>query len=129
MSTIITRQRHILIVEDEGDMCLLIEIILQSQDVKISHVKNLSEAKAFIEEEEPDLILLDNRLPDGFGVDFIGVIKQNYPNVKIILITGIDLAAQDFALEAGADTFLAKPFNQQQLRQAIRSLLNPVKGL
>jgi len=124
MSTLITRQRHILIVEDEGDLCLLLEILLQSSDVKISNARNLADAQAALEEEQPDLVLLDNRLPDGFGVDFISHIKTHYPTVKIIMITGVDLAARDLALEVGADTFLAKPFTQQQLYQSIKSLLN-----
>ena len=124
MPTIIARQRHILIVEDEGDMCLLLEIALRSESLKISHAKNLAEARQFMEEDQPDLVLLDNRLPDGFGVDFLSYLKVNHPTVKIIMITGVDRAARDFALEAGADMFLSKPFTQQEIYSAINSLLS-----
>jgi two-component system OmpR family response regulator len=124
MPVIITRQRHILIVEDDGDICLLMEIILQSSDITIKRAKTLAAAQEALEEDQPDIVLLDNRLPDGFGVDFIPRIKNNYPAVKVVMITGVDHAAQDLALEVGADAFLRKPFTQQQLQQVIRNLLS-----
>jgi two-component system, OmpR family, response regulator len=121
---IICDLRKILVIEDEGDMRLLLEIILNSDTVKVTHAKNLFDAMQSLKQEEPSLVLLDNRLPDGFGVDFIKYIKFNYPGIKIILITGIDTAVEEFALEAGADTFLCKPFSGKQLKESIEHLLN-----
>ncbi|MBS1606531.1 MAG: response regulator [Bacteroidetes bacterium] len=125
MSVIITRQRHILIVEDDGDICLLMEILLQSSDVTIRRAKTLAAAQEALEEDQPDVVVLDNRLPDGFGIDLISTIKKKYPAVKVMMVTGVDHAAQDLALEVGADAFLAKPFTKEQLVQSIRSLLTP----
>src|ERR1700743_592854 len=102
--------KSILIIEDESDMCLLLAKLLRSRDVKVDHVKNLFDAHIFLKHEQPELILLDNRLPDGYGLDFISFIKNHYPSIKIIMISGIDAAARDFALEVGADNFLTKPF-------------------
>src|SRR5580692_11374777 len=102
--------KNILLIEDEGEMCLLLNLILDDKDMTIQHVKTLSDAQAFLEKKQPTLILLDNRLPDGFGFDFINYLKFNYPSIKIIMISGVDLAAGDSALEAGADIFLPKPF-------------------
>jgi CheY-like chemotaxis protein len=116
--------RTILIIDDEGDMCLLIKGLLKADDINIVCVQNLFDAQSFIKNVQPDLILLDNRLPDGFGVDFIDHIKTNHPAIKIIMITGIDPAAQDFALEAGADTFLSKPFTRKELQRSVDQLLN-----
>jgi len=119
-----TDLKKILVIEDEGDMCLLLDILLKSRDVIVDHVKNLFDAHIFLKHEQPELILLDNRLPDGYGVDFISFIKSHYPSIKIIMISGIDAAAQDFALEVGADNFLNKPFTKQQLNESIDQLLN-----
>ncbi len=127
MSTTQTNQnslRKILVIEDEGDMRLLLEILLQSNNIELHHVKNLFDAQQFLQKEQPELVLLDNRLPDGYGVDFIGWIKTKYPEVKIIMISGVDAAAQDLALEVGADRFLTKPFTKQQLFHSIDSVLN-----
>lgn len=119
-----TAVKTVLVIEDEGDMCLLIDLILNSKEISINHVKSISAAKEYLQAEQPALILLDNRLPDGLGLDFISFIKQNYPLVKIIMISGVDAAAQDVALENGADNFLAKPFTRAQLHEKIKDLLN-----
>ncbi|HTJ11844.1 MAG TPA: response regulator [Dinghuibacter sp.] len=119
-----TATTKILVIEDEGDMRLLLDLILTAENVEVAHARSLAEAEASLKEEQPTLILLDNRLPDGFGVDFIGHIKQHCPGTKIIMISGIDRAAEDVALETGADTFLSKPFTQRQLHQSIEKLLN-----
>ena len=80
--------QKILIVEDEGDMCLVLEMILHKKDVSIHHVKKISTAEEYLKNSTPDLILLDDRLPDGLGVDFISFLKRFYPTVKIIMISG-----------------------------------------
>ena len=117
-------QNKILVIEDEGEMCLLLNLILDDQGMTIDHVHSLSAAKAFLEKEIPSLILLDNRLPDGLGVDFISYLKKSLPSVKIIMISGVDPEAEDAALEIGADSFLSKPFTKRQLQESIKNLLN-----
>lgn len=118
------RQNKILVIEDEGEMCLLLNLILGDQGMTIDHVNSLSAAKEFLEKEVPSLILLDNRLPDGLGVDFISYLKKSLPSVKIIMISGVDPEAEDAALEIGADSFLTKPFTKRQLQESIKNLLN-----
>ena len=118
------KAKKILIVEDEGDMCLLMNIILNGKETKLDHVKNLEEAKAYLQHEQPAVVLLDNQLPDGFGVDYIPTLKQSYPDVKIIMVSGFDGAAKDVALDNGADIYIQKPFTREQLSQSVKSLLN-----
>ena len=115
--------QKILIIEDEGEMCLVLNILLNDEDFELEHVKNLSAASEYLAKSQPSLVILDNKLPDGYGVDFINFIKKNYPNIKIIMITGFDAAAKDVALENGADIFLEKPFTKQQLFDSIKTLL------
>ena len=119
-----TDVKKILIVEDEGDMCLLLNILLGGEGVTVDHVKTLSAAQEYLAQEEPAVVLLDNRLPDGFGLDFITVLKKEHPGVKIIMISGIDAAAKDIALENGADNFLEKPFTKAQLYESLKGILN-----
>ncbi len=113
----------ILIIEDEGEMCLLLNILLTDDHVELEHVKSLSAATKYLDQNQPALILLDNKLPDGYGVDYIRYIRQRYPSTKIIMITGFDNSAEDVALENGADAFLQKPFTREQLTTAVKSLL------
>ena len=113
-----------LVVEDEGDIALLLELLLDSAKMTVDHARNLSDARDFLEKEQPDLILLDNRLPDGLGIDFISYVKNQYPLTKIIMISGVDPAAEDAALATGADKFLCKPFTKAQLNESISLVLN-----
>ncbi len=114
----------ILVVEDEGDICLLLELLLGGRKTIIDHVHTLTDAKDFIAKEQPALVLLDNRLPDGLGIDFIGYLKKEYPQIKIIMITGVDGIAEDAVLATGADKFITKPFTQAQLQESINKVLN-----
>jgi two-component system, OmpR family, response regulator len=105
-------------------MCLVLNILLNDEDMELEHVKNLSAAEEFLAKEHPSIIILDNKLPDGYGIDYISYLKKNYPSIKIIMITGFDSSAKDVALENGADFFLEKPFTKQQLFESIKTLLN-----
>ena len=116
--------KKVLIIEDEGDMCLLLNILLNGKEMELDHVKNLTDAEEYLQQVQPAVVLLDNKLPDGFGVDFITYLKKNYPGVKIIMISGYDGAVKDVALEAGADVYLEKPFTKTQLYDSIKGLLN-----
>lgn len=117
-------RQKVLIIEDEGDMCLLLNILLNGEGMELDHVKNLLAAEEYLQQKQPAVILLDNKLPDGYGVDFISFLKTKYPSVKVIMISGYTAAAKDVAIENGADIYLEKPFTKDQLFKAIKSLLN-----
>jgi DNA-binding NtrC family response regulator len=116
--------KKVFIVEDEGDMCLLLNIMLQEKAIELDHVKSIAAAQEYLKREQPSVVILDNKLPDGLGVDFVSYIKQNYPSVKVVMISGYASAAKDIALENGADLFLEKPFTKEQLYSSIKKLLN-----
>ena len=122
-TTLQDTKTKVLIIEDEGDMCLLLNILLNGRELELDHVKSILSAEEYLKQENPKVILLDNKLPDGFGIDFISFIKANYPAVKIIMISGYDGSAKDVALENGADLFLEKPFSKDQLYEAIKAVL------
>jgi two-component system, OmpR family, response regulator len=124
MSKTAIAKKKVLIIEDEGDMCLLLNILLNGKDMELDHVQNLSKAEEYLKEEKPSVVILDNKLPDGFGIDFISTIKKNYPDIKIIMISGFDSSAKDVAIENGADIFLEKPFTRDQLYKSIMELSN-----
>jgi two-component system OmpR family response regulator len=123
-TTLPPKTRKILIVEDEGEMCLLLNILLDAKEMELDHVKFLSNAVEYLEKEQPAVVLLDNKLPDGYGVDFISYIKKNYPGIKVIMISGFDSSAKDVAMANGADDYIEKPFTKNQLFDSITRLVN-----
>jgi DNA-binding response OmpR family regulator len=114
--------RKALVVEDEGEMGLLLNIFLDEKDFELDYVKNLLSAQEYLEKEQPSVVILDNKLPDGFGVDFITYIKQKYPQIKVIMISGF-ASASDVAMENGADAFIEKPFTRELLYKTINNLI------
>lgn len=125
-STLISNKvKKLLIIEDEADICLLLNIMLKEEDIELDHVNSLAKAKAHLEMEQPALILLDNKLPDGLGIDFIEFLKDNYPAVKIIMISGfLPGTIKDVALNNGADIYLEKPFTRDKIYQSVHQLLS-----
>lgn len=116
--------KKVLIIEDEGDMCLLLNIILAGKTFELDHVKSLAAAQEYLKKEQPAVVLLDNKLPDGFGVHLIPFMKQHYPEVKIVMISGFGGSVKDVALDSGADVFLEKPFTKTQLYDALMNVLH-----
>lgn len=115
--------KKVLVVEDEGEMGLLLNLILSERDFELDYVNNLLSADEYLEKEQPSVIILDNKLPDGFGVDFISYLRKKYPAIKIIMISGFP-SARDVALENGADLFFEKPFSKNELSESIDKLLS-----
>ena len=114
-----------LIIDDEIDICYLLSGILRNKSIQSSYVNSLGEAIEKLKQFEPEIIFLDNHLPDGMGVDFISKLKQQHPAAKIIMITAYDTPAdRRRALVEGADLFIAKPFSREVIYQTVDKLLN-----
>jgi len=114
--------KKLLVVEDEGQIGLVLNMILSERNFDLDYVSSLLSAQEYLEKNKPSLVILDNKLPDGFGVDFISYIKKKYPSIKIIMISGFS-TARYVALENGADLFLEKPFSMDNVNEAIDSVL------
>jgi DNA-binding response OmpR family regulator len=115
--------KKILVVEDQGEIGLMLNLILMERKIDLDYVSTLLAADEYLQKHKPSLIILDNKLPDGFGVDFITYIKKKYPSIKIIMISGFP-TAREVALANGADMFFDKPFALEEFDHAIDNLLN-----
>src|SRR6478735_3283188 len=104
----------ILIVDDEIDICYLLEGILKKKSLRSTYVNTLSDAEIMLRKETPSIIFLDNHLPDGLGVEFIDYVKKYYPSTKVVIITAVDSSSdRKIAYEHGADHFISKPFDRE----------------
>lgn len=110
--------KKVLIIEDEGEIALVLEMILVDRHYHLDYVKTLGKAAQYLASNKPDVVILDNKLPDGWGVDYTSEIRKNFPEARIIMISGNGLV-RDEALENGADHFLTKPFSLDELYAAI----------
>ncbi len=114
----------ILIVDDEVDICYFLSRNLTRRSFGVSYVHTLEDAESQLQQEKPTIVLLDNHLPDGFGINYISKIKSKYPGVKIIMTTAHD-SPQDRskAYGNGVDFFLSKPFTITEVNKVIDVLL------
>src|SRR5574338_803268 len=108
------KTKQLLVVEDEGELSLALNLVLSGRDLEMDYVNTLLSADEYLQKNKPALIILDNKLPDGYGVDFISYIRKKYPAVKIIMISGFG-AARDVAMANGADLFIEKTFSMNEV--------------
>jgi len=112
---------HTLIVDDELDICFLLRSILRRKDTSVACANTIDEAKAELKRQQPDILFLDNFLPDGMGLDLINYVAEKFPAVKIIMISAQDSASNQIkARQSGAQKFLPKPLVVEDLDDAIR---------
>jgi DNA-binding response OmpR family regulator len=101
----------ILIVEDEQTLSGAYEMILKNEGYKVKIANNGQEALALTEDYEPDIILLDLRMPVMDGISFLKAYKpkQNHPNVYIIVFSNLDVETDiEKAYSLGAHKYMLK---------------------
>jgi DNA-binding response OmpR family regulator len=121
----------ILIVDDEPQATTLLEMLLSSRGYKTVAVNESSEAIQVARETEPDLIILDLMMPepDGFKVCRMLRADSRFMLTPILIITALDdTDSRIVAFGAGADDYLIKPYNVDELVSIIKALLHEGVG-
>jgi len=116
----------ILAVDDIPDNLFILESILS--DVDNYHIDSLTDGEAalsYVSSSPPDLILLDVMMPGLDGYEVTRHIRQNYqlPYIPILLVTAHDQSSLSEGLDSGADDFIRKPFDIDELMARVRSLV------
>jgi DNA-binding response OmpR family regulator len=127
-----TRPVRVLVVEDDEEIAQVLQrsLRLEGYEVKLAGdgVQGLEEANAFL----PDLIVLDLGLPRLDGVDVARRLRDDGDEVPILMLTARDaLESRVEGLDVGADDYLVKPFERQELLARLRALLRrrPPRGM
>ncbi len=118
------QMKTVLVAEDEESNYELVRIVLQKR-YNLLHAHNGIEAVTINEEDHPDLILMDIRMPEMNGLDATRIIKEVNPDTPIIALSAyaFDENIRE-AKAAGCDEFLAKPFRVEDLIETIAKYLN-----
>ncbi|MBT8152170.1 MAG: sigma-54 dependent transcriptional regulator [Gammaproteobacteria bacterium] len=115
----------ILVVDDEPDICKLIEITLDRIGLNAVLAGSVADAKAALSDRQFSMCLTDMRLPDGDGLDLVSYIASNFAHIPVAMITAhgsMDTAID--ALKRGAFDFLTKPIDIEQLKSMVQSAVS-----
>lgn len=126
--SVLRRQRKVLIVDDESTGRTILSKIIQQveDDVSVDAFDNPLEALDWLDNNHPDLIITDYRMPEMNGVDLIRKIRDKpaSQDIPIMMITVVSEKSVRYdALEAGATAFLTRPIDQIECRTSCHNLL------
>ena len=121
--------RTALIVDDEPDICELLEMSLSTMGVTVRTAGNVTDAKKLLQEQGYNVCITDMRLPDGNGLDLVEHIQSNYPELPTAVITAYgNVEKAVHALKAGAFDFVSKPVDLEILRRLVETALRLAPG-
>lgn len=114
----------VLIIEDDPAALSVARDLLESIQFEVDTAVNGTEGREKIENNPPDLIVLDLSLPDDFGLDICKDVKAAHPGILIFILTALGNSRDIVAgLEAGADDYLPKPFNQREFIARVQMMI------
>ncbi|MBT8359672.1 MAG: response regulator [Desulfobacterales bacterium] len=118
----------IFVIDDDQDLRESIVEILENNEFQVSSSESAESALQKIMTTAPSLVIIDNMMPGMGGMAFIPLLKIEYPNVKVIMITAFSTVENAVAaMKSGADDYIAKPFKRDDLLVAVKRNLEELR--
>lgn len=115
----------VLIIDDDKGMCKTLSRILELDGYNITTVNTASEGIDLVKERDWNIALLDIKLPDIEGVELLGIIRSTAPDLSVIMMTAYASTENAIrALNRGADAFVTKPFDIEELRAIVKKSID-----
>jgi class 3 adenylate cyclase/CheY-like chemotaxis protein len=124
-ATLTAARSDILVVDDVPQNVRLLQAVLTSNGYSVRAASSGPEALEQVTRKPPDLVLLDIQMPGMNGYEVCRRIRENPATqfLPVVMVTSSDTEVRFNAIEAGADDFIVKPFDQQELLARVRSLV------
>lgn len=124
-----TPEPLVLAVDDEAGILRLMKLELTAQGFRVITASSGEEALRVVEEERPDIVLLDIIMPEMTGIEVMRRMREQM-NTPVILVTAKDSDTDKVrGLEMGADDYIVKPFSPEELSARIRAVLRRAVGV
>jgi two-component system chemotaxis response regulator CheY len=119
-------KKRIVVVDDAAIIRLMLKKILESDEYEVvGEAGNGAEAVQKYEELKPDLVTMDITMPDMDGIQAVKEIKKMDPNAKIVMCSAMGQKMMVLeAIEAGAASFIVKPFDEQKVKEVLKRTLS-----
>ena len=113
--------RRVLIVDDNPNMSNLLSDMLEVFDFSSQRASDGEEALSLLNQEDFSLLITDLRMPKMTGLELLKAVKDKYPKLQVVVITGYSTeATEQELLTAKADGFLNKPFRMNDIESVLR---------
>ncbi len=109
-------RKKVVIIDDEEDLCQLMKSFLNDLDYDVFLAHTLTKGLAVIQEVTPDIVFIDNNLPDGLGWDQMNFLVREYPNCKINLISAYSYVSPTFDETTSLVSIIEKPLSLNTIR-------------
>lgn len=124
MSVTVLNDAAILVIDDEIGMRNFLQRVLQKSYGLVEVAADIAEAEQLRQRCHFDLIIVDNRLPDVSGAEWLQRLREEDQDTDVIIITGFaDMDVAISAVRGGASDFLLKPFRAEEIKQAVSRCL------
>jgi len=120
-----TEKKYILVIDDETDVLKLVEFLLWGTEYELLKASDAQTGLRLVEEFHPVVVITDIMMPQMDGFSVLERLKSIHPHIRVIIFTARSTRSdQKKAEDMGANGFIAKPFNRQQLVTAIEKALS-----
>ena len=110
-------QNSILVIDDDAHICQLLQLTFDKEGYEVFIAHSAEESLLIVEKEDLNLIFLDIRLPEMDGMEALKIIKERFPNIEVIMITGYgEVKTAIDAMKFGAYDYVSKPFDLEEIR-------------
>jgi len=122
------KNETIMVIDDDQDLRESIVEILEDNGFSVTGCESAEAALQEIKSEVPNLVIVDNMMPGMGGMALMPLLKNDYPTIKIIMITAFSTVDNAVAaMKSGADDYLSKPFKRDELLVAVKRNLEELK--
>lgn len=120
---------HLLLIEDDAPLARALLDFLAGQGFIGQCAPSLAQARALLPLAHWDAVLLDWQLPDGEGLTLLPLLRRQLPDSPVLMLTARDQITDRIrGLDAGADDYLVKPFDPQELLARLRAVERRISG-
>lgn len=119
--------KKILIVDDEPNIVMSLEYIFKKENFEVFIARDGAEAIDIVENDIPDIIILDIMMPNVDGFQVLKYLKENndLSKIKVIFLSAKNKTSDiELGLQLGADKYVSKPFSTKKLVKEVKLLLN-----
>lgn len=117
------KRLRILVVDDESKICDVVQSFLENEGYEVMTADSGVSALSALEDDEVQIMLLDIRMPDMDGLQCLRSVKDMYPDIEIVMMSGFaTLKMAKMSLKIGALDYLCKPLSFPHLKDVIRQI-------